>query len=189
ALAILVAMVLLATVGPYAMLVAAMLGAGAMVATRCCTITEARRSIDWSILIVIGAALGVGEAMASSGAASWIAGSILSVVGQHPWLLLAMIYVTTSILTEVVTNNAAVALVFPLAMVASARLEVEFTPFIIAIMMAGSASFATPLGYQTNLMVYGPGRYTFGDFLRVGLPMNVLVGIVTVALTPLLFPF
>jgi di/tricarboxylate transporter len=82
-----------------------------------------------------------------------------------------------------------VALVFPIAAAAAASLGVDFRPFVIAITMAGSASFATPIGYQTNLMVYGPGNYTFGDFLRIGVPMNLVIGIATVALVPLAFPF
>lgn len=189
ALAILISMVALATFEIYPMLVAALLAAGAMVLTRCCTVTEARRSIDWSVLIVIGAALGLGTAMDQTGAARLLADGVLSVVGTNPWLVLLAVYVVTSILTEVITNNAAVALIFPIAQATASTLGVEFMPFIIAIMMAGSASFATPLGYQTNLMVYGPGRYTFGDFLRIGIPMNVLLGVATVVITPLVFPF
>jgi di/tricarboxylate transporter len=189
ALAILVMMVALATFEVYPMLVAALLAAGAMVLTRCCTLTEARRSIDWSVLIVIGAALGLGKAMDQTGAARLLADGVLSVVGSNPWLVLLAVYAVTSLLTEVITNNAAVALIFPIAQASASALGVDFMPFIIAIMMAGSASFATPLGYQTNLMVYGPGRYTFADFLRIGIPMNVLLGLATVVITPLMFPF
>ncbi|GIW73843.1 MAG: hypothetical protein KatS3mg103_0365 [Phycisphaerales bacterium] len=165
-------MVVLAATGVLDMLAAAMLAAVLMVLTRCCTITEARRSIDWSVLIVIGAALGLAEALRASGAASDIAQAILGVVGTHPWLVLLAIYATTSLATEVITNNAAVALVFPIAADAAARLDVSLMPFVIAIMIGGSASFATPLGYQTNLMVYGPGGYRFADFLRIGVPMR-----------------
>lgn len=189
ALAILIAMVILATFKVYPMLVAALLAAGAMVLTRCCTASEARQSIDWSVLIVIAAALGIGRAMDQTGAAKLLADGVLSVAGTHPWLVLLAIYVVTSILTEVITNNAAVALVFPIAQATAETLGVNLMPFVIAIMMAGSASFATPLGYQTNLMVYGPGGYTFADFLRIGIPMNIVIGMVTVVLTPLIFPF
>ena len=191
AVAILVAMVALATFEVYPMLTAAMLAAGAMVLTRCCTITEARRSIDWSVLIVIGAALGIGTAMDKTGAARLIAGTVIGLFGSnpHPWLLLLAIYIVTSFFTEIITNNAAVALAFPIALATANALDVNFMPFVIAIMMAGSASFATPLGYQTNLMVYGPGGYTFKDFLKIGVPMNVLVGICAVILAPIVFPF
>jgi len=189
ALVILLAMVGLATFEVYPMLVAALLAAGAMVLTRCCTASEARQSIDWSVLIVIAAALGIGRAMDQTGAAKLLADGVLSIAGTHPWLVLIAIYVVTSVLTEVITNNAAVALVFPIAQATALALGVNFMPFVIVIMMAGSASFATPLGYQTNLMVYGPGGYTFADFLRVGIPMNIVMGIATVVLTPLVFPF
>ncbi len=189
AVAFLAGMVALAALDVLDMLVAALVAAGAMVLTRCCTVTEARRSIDWSLLIVIGAALGIGEALRVSGASSGIANGILGLVGQHPWMVLLAIYIITSLATEVITNNAAVVLVFPIAVDAAQRLDVSLMPYVIAIMIGGSASFATPLGYQTNLMVYGPGGYRFSDFLRIGIPMNVLIGITTVIITPLIFPF
>lgn len=186
---ILVAMVALAAFEVYPMLVAAMLAAGAMIVTRCCTVREARRSVRWPTLVVIAGMLGFGRAMDSSGAARLIADSVLDMAGQHPWLALLAVCAVTSLLTEVITNNAAVALVFPIAHAAADRLGVDFTPFVIGIMMSGSASFATPLGYQTNLMVYGPGGYTLADFLRIGVPMNLLMLAVTVTLSPLMFPF
>lgn len=189
AIVILVAMVLCAALGWLSMLLAAMLASGLMLMTRCCSISDARRSVDWPVLIVIGAALGVGEALSSSGAASALAATLLSVAGDHPWLVLAAIYLSTSFLTEIVTNNAAVAIAFPIALAASERLGVNFQPFVFTIMMAGSASFATPLGYQTNLMVFGPGGYRFTDFLRMGVAMNLLMGIPTVLLSPLIWPF
>jgi di/tricarboxylate transporter len=189
ALGILVVMVALATIEVYPMLVAAMLAAGAMVLSRCCTVTEARRSIDWSVLIVIGAALGIGRAMDATGAARLLADAVLAVAGSHPWLVLLAVYAVTSLLTEIITNNAAVAIVFPIAHATAQTLGVDFMPFVIVIMMAGSASFATPLGYQTNLMVYGPGGYTLRDFLRIGIPMNVVMGVAAVTITPLVFPF
>ena len=189
ALAILLAMIALATFNLYPMLVAAMLAAGAMVLTRCCTITEARHSIDWSVLVVIACALGLGAAMENTGAAKLLADGVLAIAGTHPWLVLLAIYAVTSLLTELITNNAAVALLFPIAHATADSLGVNFMPFVIAIMMAGSASFATPMGYQTNLMVYGPGNYRFADFLRIGIPMNLVMGAAAVAITPLAFPF
>ena len=137
---------------------------------------------------MIGAALGLGSAMDSSGAAGVIAGAVLSSVGDHPWFVLAAVYVVTAVMTEVLTNSATVALIFPIAIAAAQRLDVDPFPFVIAIMMAGSASFATPIGYQTNLMVYGPGGYRFGDFLRIGVPMNILVGLIAIGLIPLIWP-
>ncbi len=189
ALGILLAMIAAATAGIYDMLLASTLAAGAMTLTRCCTLTEGRRAIDWSVLIVIGASLGIGMAMDTSGTARLLADTVLGMVGDNPWLVLLAIYATTSLLTEVVTNNAAVALMFSIAQATAESLGVNFMPFVIAIMMAASASFATPIGYQTNLMVYGPGGYTFGDFLRIGVPMNIVAALCPVLIAPLVFPF
>lgn len=189
ALGILAAVVGLATFEVYPMLICALLGAGAMVATRCCTIVEARTSIDWSVLIVIGCALGLGQALDQSGAAKLVADSVLSVAGTNPLIALIAIYAVTSFLTEIISNSACVALVFPIAQATAASLGVDFMPFILAIMAAGSASFATPLGYQTNLMVAGPGGYTLTDFLRIGVPMNIIVGIATITAIAVFYPF
>ncbi len=189
AVLILLTMVVLVTTGVYPMLVAALLAAGAMVLTRCSTLTVARRAIDWSLLIVIGASLGIGEAMSQSGAADWLAGSVLALSGGNAWLMLAAVYATTALLTAAVSNAASVALMFHIAVAGATAHELDPMPFVIAVMMAGSASFATPIGYQTNLMVYGPGGYTFRDFLRIGVPVNLAAGIGTVALTPWVFPF
>jgi len=188
-IAILAGMVLMASMGWTSMLGAGALAAALMVLTRCCSMEDARSSIDWPVLIVIGSALGLGAALDSSGAAGAIAGAALAAVGDHPWAALAAIYVVTSVMTEALTNNAAVALIFPVALATANRLEADAFPFVIAIMMAGSASFATPIGYQTNLMVYGPGGYRFRDFVRIGLPMNVAIGVSAVTLIPFVWPF
>ncbi|MEX0654510.1 MAG: SLC13 family permease [Phycisphaeraceae bacterium] len=189
AMAILVAMVALVTLGYMTMLQAALLAAVAMIGTRCCTGGEARRSIDWQVLIVIGAAFGIGRAMDNSGAAAGIAGFIIDAVGPHPLLVLLAVYIVTSLFTELITNNAAAVLVFPIALASANSLDVSFTPFAIVIMVAASAAFATPIGYQTNLMVLGPGGYRFTDYLRFGLPLNLLVMAVTLTLAPLFWPF
>jgi len=189
ALTVLLAMVVAAAVGWLSMLHAGLLAAGAMIVLRCCSVTDARRNVDWSVLVVIGAALGLGAGLDQSGAAKWLANSILQVAGDNPWLALAAIYVVTSLMTEVITNNAAVALTFPIALATAQRLDVNFTPFIYAIMIAGSGSFATPLGYQTNLMVFGPGGYRFKDFLRVGLPLNILLAVTAILLAPRIWQF
>jgi di/tricarboxylate transporter len=102
---------------------------------------------------------------------------------------LVAIYLLTNLFTEAITNNAAAVLIYPIAKALAVDLDVDFLPFAIVIMIAASASFATPIGYQTNLMVYGPGGYRFTDYLRIGLPLNLLVLIVAIALTPLFFPF
>ncbi len=183
-------MVLIATVQPFGMgmLHAAVLAAGLMIVTRCCSASQARRSVDWQLLIVIAASLALGRAMAQTGAAEAIAQGVVGLAQGRPWLVLALVYLVTMLLTESVTNNAAAVIMFPIAMAASDAVGASFLPFAITIMMAASASFSTPLGYQTNLMVMTPGGYRFSDYLRVGLPMNALMMIVTVLLVPMIWP-
>lgn len=182
-------MVALATFGVLSMLKAAMLAALVMIITRCCSIRAARRAIEWEVLIVIAAAFGVGRALESTGAAGTLAQSLIDLARSNPWVTLAIVYAVTGIFTELITNNAAAVLVFPIALAASRDLGVDFRPFAIAVMMAASASFATPIGYQTNLMVQGPGGYRFRDYLRVGLPLNILLGTITILLVPFIWPF
>jgi di/tricarboxylate transporter len=189
AVVILAAMVLLAATGWLDMLKASVLAAIGMLATGCCAPLRALRSIEWSVLLVIAAALGLGKALESTGAAGAIAESLLGLAGDSPWMALTVVYGITTLLTEVITNNAAAALMFPIGVSLAETLGVSIMPFAISIMMAASASFATPIGYQTNLMVYGPGGYRFTDFMRVGIPLNLLFWAVTVAIAPRLFPF
>lgn len=189
AFAILAGMVVSAATGWLDMLHAALIAAGAMLLLRCCSTAQARRSIEWNVLIVIAAALGLGLALEKTGAAATIAGWLLGLVHDQPWMALAMVYLVTTFFTEIITNNAAAALVFPIAMSTAERLGVNPMPFIACIMIAASASFATPIGYQTNMMVYGPGGYRFGDYLRIGIPLNILFGLVSVGLAPLIWSF
>ena len=189
AIIILGIMVLLASLGIMSMLKAAVLASAAMLLTRCCSSVRAFRNIEWSVLLVIGAALSIGRALESTGAAGAIATSLTQFSGDSPWLALAIIYGVTNLLTEAITNNAAAALVFPIALALSRSLDVSFTPFAIAIMIGASASFSTPIGYQTNLMVYGPGGYKFSDFMRVGIPLNIIFWLITIILTPVFYPF
>lgn len=170
----------------------ALLAALAMIATRCCSVEQARTSIDWSTLIAIGASFVIGRAMESSGAASLIADGIMTPIrsaGAGPWAVLGGVYLITLIFTEFVTNNAAAAMAFPIAYAASQSLEVNFLPFAIAIAIASSAAFALPTGYATHLMVHAAGGYRLADWLKLGLPMDVLVMACSLALIPLFFPF
>ncbi len=189
ALAILAGMVLVASLGWLDMLTASLVAGLLMILARCCTSAEARQSIDWSVLLVIGASLGIGRALETSGAAQVVASNLISLASGHPWLVLVMVYLVTMCFTELITNNAAAVLVFPIALAAARSLDVSFLPFAITIMVAASSCFATPIGYQTNLMVYGPGGYRFTDYLRIGVPLDLVFMAVTVSLTPLAFPF
>jgi di/tricarboxylate transporter len=186
---VMVGMVLLAAFDVLSMLEAAMLAAGLMLLLRCTSASSARKSVDWQVLLVIAASFGMGAALEKTGAANMVAGALLALAGDNPWATLALVFVATSVFTNLITNNAAAALMFPIALAAAARLDVSVLPFAIAIMKAASASFATPIGYQTNLMVLGPGGYSFGDYLRMGVPLTVLTGILTVLIAPWVWPF
>lgn len=188
AIGILVAMVVVAGFEWLSMVHAGLLAAGAMLVTGCCNASAARRSIDWEVLITIAAALGIGETMRSTGLAAQIANGAVSAIGEHPIAVLAGVYAITMLLTEILSNNATAALMYPIAMATAAKLGVDFHPFLIAIMFAASCGFATPFGYQTNLMVYGPGGYRFSDFLRVGVALDLVVMAVALVAIPIAFP-
>jgi di/tricarboxylate transporter len=189
ALAVLAGMVAVAGLGWLSMLNAALLAAGLMILTRCCSATEARRSVDWGVLVVVAASFGISRAMQVSGAATAAAPVLLGLAGNHPWLALGLVYALTMACTEVLSHAAAAVLVFPFALTTAQALQVNPLPFVFAIMMAASCGFATPISSPPNLMVYGPGGYQFSDYLRFGGPLNLLVGAVTVVLVPLLWPF
>ena len=169
---------------------AALLGAVAMVLAGCCTMDQARRSIEWSVIFAIGAALVIAKALDSTGAAVALAGLLQASVAElGPGAALAAVYLGALVLTELLTNNAAAALAFPIAVATANSLEVSPIPFAIAVCVAASCGFATPTGYQTHLMVYGAGGYRFADFLRMGLVLDLLCMVIAVALVPLFFPF
>jgi di/tricarboxylate transporter len=136
------------------------------------------------VLLTIAAAFGVAAAIDNTGLAQTLAWTLTGLGGTHPWATLAMLYLTTVLFTALITNNAAAVLMFPVAVAAAGDLGVSVLPFAIAIMFAASASFATPFGYQTNLMVYGPGGYRFRDYLRAGIPLTLITALVALALIP-----
>lgn len=187
--AILAGIVLSVTFGLFSMLTAALLGAGLMLFSHCVSSSVARRSIDMQVLMIIACSFALGKGLQVTGAANFIAGELLTLPGDQPWLVLLLTYLLTSLLSAIVTNNAAAVLMFPIAVATAESLGVSTVPFIIAIMLAASASFATPIGYQTNLMVMGPGNYRFSDFIRIGLPLNILLAFVSVLIIPLVWPF
>ena len=167
----------------------ALLAAAAMGLMKCISAEQARRSVEWPTLVAIGAALGIGRAIDTTGLAAFSATHLITIFeGFGPVGVLAGVYLLTLIFTEIVTNNAAAALAFPIAHAAATSLGVNFMPFAIVIAMAASAGFATPLGYQTHLMVYGVGGYRFSDFVKIGVPLDILVMIVTLILTPWFYP-
>lgn len=187
AMAIVGLMVASVTLGLLPIVKASLAAAGAMLLLRCCTVTSARKALDWPLFIAIAAAIGLAAAVKDTGLAVTLAGGFLALVGTHTYAAMAGLYLCTVIVGAVVTNNAAAVIMFPIATSLAASLDVSAMPFAITVIMAASASFMTPIGYQTNLMVYGPGGYRFMDFTRLGLPLTVLVGIVSIVLIPMVW--
>ncbi|MEE2739663.1 MAG: SLC13 family permease [Planctomycetota bacterium] len=171
-------------------MIASFIAAGVMVGTRCVSAASARKSIEWQVLITIAAAFGVGSAIQASTLGNVAAQALVAITHQWgPHATLAAVYITTVLVTEVITNNAAAVLMFPLCLQTATVLGVQERPFIIALALAASASFASPVGYQTNMMVYGPGGYRFTDFLRIGLPLNIILCVVAIVGIPYIWPF
>lgn len=185
---LMVAMVLASALGVLPLLTAAMLTAGLMIATRCISAEQARRSIDLRVILTIAGAFGIGGALHNSGAAEHLATLVVEAAQPFGAVgLLTGIYATTVVLSAVVTTNAAAVLMFPIAYAAADAAGLDFRPFMFSLMLAASANFMTPIGYQTNLMVYGPGRYRFSDFTRFGMPLQILVGVVTISAATLIW--
>lgn len=182
-------MVLIVAVGVLSMLKASLLAAGLMIITRCTTGRVARRSVDWQVIIVIGASLGIGNALQETGAAHTMANNLIALTAHTPLASLVVIYVLTACLSLLITNSAAAVIMFSISLAVSSQLGVSIFPFAIAIMMAASMSFSTPIGYQTNLMVFGPGGYHFADYLKFGIPLTILVGGLTLAIIPYVWAF
>jgi len=190
AVSILGAVVLLPAFGVVPIMVSALLGVIAMFLTGCVKPEEAYEDVDWMVLVLIGSLLPLGIAMRNTGTADFIATQLLELTTPlGPVGTLAAFYLLTSLLTEVISNNAAAVVLTPIALATGAELGVSPMPFVIAVMLAASNSFMTPIGYQTNTFVLGPGGYRFSDFLRVGGPLNLLMVIAAALVIPRFFPF
>jgi di/tricarboxylate transporter len=183
------AMIGVVAMGWMSMLNASLLAAGAMIFSGCLNLRTAARSIDWGTLVVIACAIGLESAVTRSGLAEQIASLLTAIGGDNPHLALAVIFVGCSFMTNVITNNAAAAFMFPIALSTANQLGVNFMPFAITLMISASCAFITPTGYQTNLMVWGPGEYKFTDFVKIGTVMTLIVAAMTILLTPLIYGF
>lgn len=181
-------MAVAAALGWCSMLFAALCASCALVLGRVISWTELSDEVEWRVLLAIVCALGLGAALEDSGAAGALARGLVG-LGGSPLVSLGMIYLATALTTELVTNNAAAVLMLPIALDTAGKLEVSVLPFVAVVMIAASASFLTPIGYQTNMMVYGAGGYRFGDFVRIGAPVSVAVAIVTLLVTSVWLPF
>lgn len=184
---VVVLMVLSVSFGWFTMLEASLLAAGLMIVTRCTSGRVARRSPDWGVLVVIATSFGIGVALQKTGASSFVAVQMMELTGGYVWPTLAMTFLITAIFTALATNNVAAVLMFPIAASVADSMQVSIIPFAVTIMVAASASFATPIGYQTNLMIYNLGGYRFSDFLKIGLPLTIIVWLLTIILVPVIW--
>ncbi|WP_244444071.1 SLC13 family permease [Arenimonas donghaensis] len=190
AIGIMVAAITAAALGWLPIVASAILGGIALVATRCIGNDQAYQAIDWRVIVLLGGVLPLGIAMQKSGLAQGIADfSVNWVGGFGPLAVLAAVYLLTALLTELMSNNAAAVLITPIAFTTAVSMDVSPTPFLVAVLFAASTSFATPVGYQTNTMVYNAGNYRFVDFMKMGIPLNLLFWGMAVYLIPKFFPF
>ncbi len=186
--------VLLSAIGIMDIMEAAVLGAITLLILNVVTPQEAYRAIDWSVLLFIAAFVPVGLAMVETGTATFLASAILSISSWFPdplgpYVALSTIYLVTSLLTQIISNNATALILPPIVLTIGAAMEIDPRPFIIAVCFAASAAFMTPIGYQTNMMVYAPGNYRFRDYLRFGVPLSLIFWLLASYLIPRFWPF
>jgi di/tricarboxylate transporter len=179
-----------AVLGWMPIVASSLLGCAALVMLRCLRPEEAYAAIDWRVIVLLAGVLPLGIALQKSGGADWVAQHALGwLSGYGPLVMLAAIYLLTALMTEVMSNNAAAVLVVPIAISTAESMGVDAKPFLVAVAFAASTSFATPVGYQTNTMVYTAGGYRFADFPKIGIPLNLLFWAMAVLLIPRYFPF
>jgi di/tricarboxylate transporter len=188
-IAALIGLVTLAAFGVAPIFLLSILAVSLVLITRCIDAEEAFSFVDGRLLALIFSMLAIGAALEASGAVSLIANAIApSLANLPPFLIVWAIYLLTSVLTELVSNNAVAVVVTPIAIGLATAIGIDPRPLVVAVMVAASASFATPIGYQTNMLVYGPGGYKFTDFMRVGIPLNISIGLLASAVIPVLWP-
>ncbi|MCH7990838.1 MAG: SLC13 family permease [Gemmatimonadetes bacterium] len=189
ALVIVVSVVVIAATGLLPIVAAAAAGALAMVLSGCISTEEAYGAIEWNVLFLLAGMLALGAAMGKTGASTMLAGGMIDAVGDFGAIaLLAAFFGITMLLTEVMSNNATVALLLPIAITTAQSIDANPRAFMFAVVFAASSSFMTPVGYQTNTMIYGPGQYRFMDFVRVGAPLNLIFWILGTLLIPWFWP-
>ena len=193
-LAVVVSAVTLAALGMVPILKGALVGMILLMILRVISTNEAYQSINWQVIILIAALIPIGIVIQNSGTASWLAAAMNNAVNMfepalQPVVLVSLIYLVTMILTEMASNAATAIIMTPIALSAAAQMGLDPKPFIFSVCFAASASFITPIGYQTNLMVYGPGGYKFSDYVKVGLPLAITLWVMATYLIPIMWPF
>ncbi len=184
-----IAMVAVVAFGLMSMLNAALLASGAMILTGCMSLRDAGRSIDFTTLSIIACAIGLEAAVTGSGLSTTVADILTRIGGDNPYIAIAVVFLGCIAMDTMITNVASAVFMFPIGIAMAANLGVNGMPFAITVLVGASCSFISPIGYQTNLMVYGPGGYKFTDFVKIGVPMTIIVGIITILLAPAVWPF
>ena len=190
AFAIIACVIAAAATGLISIMVGAIVGSVLLIGTGCISLEDAYSAIEWKVVFLLGGIISLGVALEKSGAAMLLSDTMLRYLGSFgPVAIVAALYLLTSILTETMSNNATAVLLAPLAIAAADTMGVSPKPFLMAVTFAASASFMTPVGYQTNTMIYGVGQYKFSDFIKVGAPLNLIFWILATLLIPVFFPF
>ena len=186
--AIMIAMVALSAFGVIPLLQSAFLAAAAMLIFRCCNVEQAMKAINWEILMVFAGSAVLGLAIQKTGIAEWLANGILDVCGTNPLVVMTAVCFVGTFITEFISNTAAGAMFFPIMYEAAEKLGYEPFPFLVALMISVSSSFATPIGSPTHMLVYGPGGYRFSDFMRIGLLMNIIILAANIVIVNIIYP-
>ncbi len=186
--AIMIAMVVLSATGVMPLLQCALLAAAAMLVCRCCSMDQAMKAINWDILIIFAGSASLGLAIQKTGIAEWLANGILDVCGTNPIVVMTAVCLVGTFVTEFISNTAAGAMFFPIMYDAAEKLGYEPFPFLVALMVSVSSSFATPIGSPTHMLVYGPGGYRFSDFMRIGLLMNLIILAANIFIVNIVYP-
>jgi di/tricarboxylate transporter len=190
ALAIVFAVVVVATLNIMPIVATAIIGSVMLVLAGCITLEEAYNSIDWKIIFLLAGVLSLGIALEKTGTAELLSSAMVRTVGAWgPAAVASSFYLLASLLTASMSNNATAALLAPIAIATAIDLNVDARPLLMAVTFAASASFITPVGYQTNMLIYGPGQYKFADFFRVGAPLNLVFWLLATWLIPRFWPF
>jgi di/tricarboxylate transporter len=190
ALLIVAGVIVTATLNIMPIMISAIIGCILLVFTKCISLEESYKSIEWSIVFLLGGILSLGIALEKTGTALLLANYTVDVLGDFgPIAIVAAFYIITTLFTSIMSNNASAVLLAPIAIAAAESMGVSARPLLVAVMFAASSSFMTPVGYQTNTMIFGVGQYKFSDFLRVGTPLNILFLILAVIFIPIFFPF